>query len=185
MVRGNGGAYMLPPTGWDPEMLGMGIVGGSDCPKSIRKTSVWSWGPAKELLSLEREHTLASVIAFPGMEVGGVGKGIGVRLPKDTLPSPTRERVVPELLESSSCAFLISWLGDLLTWCWWHTLPWGAGMRSGAMISLVVAAGGKVELGCGMPPCIMALFALLVGMMVGVLMARGTSGPGPVYFRTL
>ena len=40
MVRGNGGGYMLPPTGWDPEMLGMGVVGGSDHPKSVGKTSV-------------------------------------------------------------------------------------------------------------------------------------------------
>ena len=40
MVGGNSGAYMLPPTSWDPEMLGMGVVGGSDCPKSIGKTSI-------------------------------------------------------------------------------------------------------------------------------------------------
>ena len=61
------------------------------------------------MLSLEREHALTSVVAFPGVEVNwGMWKGVGVRLPNDVLPSPIRERVAPELLELSSHAFLIS-----------------------------------------------------------------------------
>ena len=60
-------------------------------------------GPANESLSLERECTLALVISFLGVQVNwGTQKGVGVRLLKDALPSPIRERVAPELLESSS-----------------------------------------------------------------------------------
>ena len=35
MVGGDGGAYTLLPTSWDPETLGTGIVGGSDHPNSV------------------------------------------------------------------------------------------------------------------------------------------------------
>ena len=57
-------------------------------------------------------------------------------------------------------------------------------MRSAVIVPVVVAARSKVELGSGMPPCMMASCAPLVGMMVEALMPRGTSGSGPVYFRT-
>ena len=40
MVGENSRTYTLPPTSWDPEMLGMGVVGGSDHPKSVGKTSI-------------------------------------------------------------------------------------------------------------------------------------------------
>ena len=57
-------------------------------------------------------------------------------------------------------------------------------MRSAAMVPLVVAAGGKVESGSSMPPCMIVSPALLVGMLAEALTLRGTSGLGPVYFRT-
>ena len=39
---------------------------------------------------------------------------VGARLLKNTILSLIRERVAPELLESSRHTFLISWPGDLL-----------------------------------------------------------------------
>ena len=52
------------------------------------------------------------------------------------------------------------------------------------MVPLAVAVGGKVESGSGMPPCMMVSPTLLVSTLAEALTVRGTSGPGPVYFRT-